>query len=79
MKAKTVKKLKQEIVNKSINEKQAELLAEIENENRKKIQECADKIGQVCKDFGCTLSASATFSQDAQLPIFSIKVILAKK
>lgn len=83
---KTPKKETKEVINeavkkvtgKSIEEKKAELIAEMEKQNSKDEMDCLKEVNQALEKYKCILVESVTFINGRNQPLFQTKIMKNK-
>lgn len=67
-----------EVTGKSIEEKKAELIAEMEKQNSKDEMDCLKEVNQALEKYKCSLVESVTFINGRNQPLFQTKIMKNK-
>lgn len=67
-----------EVTGKSIEEKKAELIAEMEKQNSKDEMDCLKEVNQALEKYKCSLVESVRFVRGHNQPFFETKIIKNK-
>ena len=67
-----------EVTGKSIEEKKAELIAEMEKQNSKDEMDCLKEVNQALEKYKCSLIESVTFVNGRNQPLFQTKIMKNK-
>ena len=65
----------EEVTGKSIDEKKAELLAEIEKQNKQDEIDCLKAVEGALKQYNCTFGKSIHFIEGRSQPIFEVRIV----